>query len=189
MRQHFPSLVGFCFCLDWCVNTVWLGNCLECLLVLNDSVSPSGMADPFTRQRTFVIVTSSRTSVCSSILSCIILDYKNSKFKNLSNSIAIDFLFYWNFTSIDNIRSNPTADLSKFTSNKKNIKWICRFSLQSSLLSNFVQDLIIFCLKNFMVFTIFFKGKNKNHNTFKIYIIIINFFSGHDGAMTTRTSM
>ena len=53
------------------------------------------------------------------------------------------------------------ADLSKFTSNKKNIKWICRFSLQSSLLSNFVQDLIILCLKNFMVFTIFFKGKKK----------------------------
>ena len=49
--------------------TVWLGNRLECLLVLNDSVSPSGVADPFTRQRTFVIVTSSRTSVCSLVLS------------------------------------------------------------------------------------------------------------------------
>ena len=49
--------------------TVWLGNRLECLLVLDDPVSSSGVADPFTRHRTFVIVTSSRTSVCSSVLS------------------------------------------------------------------------------------------------------------------------
>ena len=49
--------------------TVWLGNRLECLLVLDDPVSSSGMTDPFTRQRTFAIVTSSRTSVCSLVLS------------------------------------------------------------------------------------------------------------------------
>ena len=49
--------------------TAWLGNRLECLLVLDDLVSSSGVTDPFTRQRTFVIVTSSRTSVCSSALS------------------------------------------------------------------------------------------------------------------------
>ena len=48
---------------------VWLGNRLEFLLVLDDLVSPSGVTDPFTRQRTFVIVTSSGTFVCSSVLS------------------------------------------------------------------------------------------------------------------------
>ena len=46
-----------------------LDNRLECLLVLNDPVSPSGVIDPFTRQCTFVIVASSKMSVCSSILS------------------------------------------------------------------------------------------------------------------------
>ena len=50
----------------------WLGNRLECLLVLNDLVSSSGVTDPFTRQCTFVIVTSSRTFVCSSVLSILI---------------------------------------------------------------------------------------------------------------------
>ena len=49
--------------------TVWLGNCLECLLVLDDPASLLGVANPFTHQRTFVIVTSSRTSICSSVLS------------------------------------------------------------------------------------------------------------------------
>ena len=49
--------------------TVWLGNRLECLLILDDPVSSSGMIDPFTRQRTFIIVTSSRTSICSLVLS------------------------------------------------------------------------------------------------------------------------
>ena len=47
----------------------WLGNRLECLLVLNDLVSSSGVTDPFTRQCTFVIVASSKMSVCSSVLS------------------------------------------------------------------------------------------------------------------------
>ena len=48
---------------------------------------------------------------------------QNSKFKHLSNSIAIDFWFYWNFTSMEDIKRkcNPIVDLSKFTSNKKYI--------------------------------------------------------------------
>ena len=49
--------------------TVWLGNRLECLLALDDPVSSSGVAGPFTRHRDFVIVTSFRMSVCSSVLS------------------------------------------------------------------------------------------------------------------------
>ena len=48
---------------------VWLGNRLRCLLILNDSLPPSGVVNPFTRQRTIVKVTSSGTSVCSSVLS------------------------------------------------------------------------------------------------------------------------
>ena len=49
--------------------TVWFGNRLECLLILNDFCIPVVVADPFTRQRTFITVTSSRTSLCSSVLS------------------------------------------------------------------------------------------------------------------------
>ena len=52
--------------------TVWLGNCLECLLIFNDPISPSGVVDPFTRHRTIVKVTSSAMSVCSSVLSIIL---------------------------------------------------------------------------------------------------------------------
>ena len=51
---------------------VWLGNRSECLLVLDDPVSLSGVTDPFTRQCSFVIVTSSWTSVCSSVLSAVV---------------------------------------------------------------------------------------------------------------------
>ena len=51
---------------------VWLGNCLEYLLVLDDPVSLSGVTDPFTSQCTFVIVALSRTFVCSSVLSILI---------------------------------------------------------------------------------------------------------------------
>ena len=51
---------------------VWLGNRLECLLVLDDPVSPSSLADPFTRQCSFVIVASSKTFVCSSVRSLLI---------------------------------------------------------------------------------------------------------------------
>ena len=48
---------------------VWLGNRLECLLVLNGPVSLSGMTDPFIRQCNFVMVVSSKIGVCSSVLS------------------------------------------------------------------------------------------------------------------------
>ena len=58
---------------------VWLGNLLEFLLVLDDPVSPSGVTDPFTRQCTFVIVTSSGMSVCSSVLSETILHQFSEK--------------------------------------------------------------------------------------------------------------
>ena len=55
---------------------------------------------------------------------CIILDYKNSKFKHLIDNIVIDLWFYWYFEKIEDIRRkyNLTVDLSKFTFNKKNIK-------------------------------------------------------------------
>ena len=38
---------------------------------------------------------------------------------------------------------NTLVDLSKFTSNKKNIEKSCNLSLQLSLLSNFVQSVIM----------------------------------------------
>ena len=49
--------------------TVRLGNRLRCLFILIDSIPPSGVVNPFTRQRTIVKVTSSETSVCLSALS------------------------------------------------------------------------------------------------------------------------
>ena len=51
--------------------TIWLGNRLKCLLILNDPVSSSGVVNPFTRHHNVVKVTSSGTPVCSSILSSI----------------------------------------------------------------------------------------------------------------------
>ena len=92
--------------------TVWLGNHLECLLVLNDFVSPSGMANPFTRQRTFVIVTSSRTSVCLLVLS--ISKKVTTAIRKLSSKsckyhlIASDFVSiksFYNIQSYYNIQS------------------------------------------------------------------------------------
>ena len=52
---------------------------------------------------------------------CIILDYKNLKFKYLIDDITIDFWSSRNFTSIEDLRRkcNPMVDLSKFISNKK----------------------------------------------------------------------
>ena len=46
---------------------------------------------------------------------------------------------------------NPMVNLSQFTLKKKNIEWSCSLSLQSSLLPNFVQKLIMLNLKNFRV--------------------------------------
>ena len=52
---------------------------------------------------------------------CIILDYKNSKFKHFINDIVIDLWFYLYFASMEDIRRkcNPMIDLSKFTFNNK----------------------------------------------------------------------
>ena len=58
---------------------VWLGNRLKCLLVLDDPVSPSSLADPFTRQCSFVIVASSKTFVCSSVRSLLIFHMLKGK--------------------------------------------------------------------------------------------------------------
>ena len=72
---------------------------------------------------------------------CIILDYKNSKFKYLIDDIALDFLCSWNFTSMKDIRRKYSlmVDLSKFTFNKKNIlSGVGAFSLQLRLLPNFI---------------------------------------------------
>ena len=57
------------------------------------------------------------------IFLCIILDYKNSKFKYLIDDITIVLWSYWKFTSIEDIRRmcNSMVDLSKFIINKKNI--------------------------------------------------------------------
>ena len=52
---------------------------------------------------------------------CIILDYKNLKFKHLIDNIYIDFGSSESFASIKDIRRkcNSVVDLSKFTFNKK----------------------------------------------------------------------
>ena len=46
---------------------------------------------------------------------------QNMQFKQFVDGITIDFKFFRNFTSIEDIkrRCNPIVDLSKFTSNKK----------------------------------------------------------------------
>ena len=55
------------------------------------------------------------------IFLCIILDYKNLKFKQLIDDIGIDFLYSRNFASMKDIKRkcNLMVDLSKFTFNKK----------------------------------------------------------------------
>ena len=52
---------------------------------------------------------------------CIILDYKNSKFKYLIDDIAINLWSSWNFVSMEDIRRkcNLFVDLSKFMYNNK----------------------------------------------------------------------
>ena len=51
---------------------------------------------------------------------CIILDYKNSKFKYLIDNIVTNLWFSWNFAIMEDIRRkcNPNLNLSKFTSNE-----------------------------------------------------------------------
>ena len=78
---------------------------------------------------------------------------------------------------MENIRRkyNPMVHLSKFTFNKKNIKWSCSLNLQPRLLTNFVESLFMLGLEKFREVSNFFKGK-KNHKFFlNLYIII--FFS------------
>ena len=86
-------------------------------------------------------------------------------------------------------KCNPNVDLSKFTSNKKiNIEWSCSLSLQPSLLSNFVQCLIMLDLKKNRMVTNFFKDKkiriffrnlynnnnnnNNNNNVFHVRMVL-----------------
>ena len=52
--------------------TVWLGNRLRCLLILNDFVPPSGVISPFTRQSYYHQGYFVRDTVCSSVLSFLI---------------------------------------------------------------------------------------------------------------------
>ena len=55
----------------------------------------------------------------------IILNYKNLQFKKFIDDIDINFLFSQIFARIEDIRKyNSIVNLSKFTSNKKNIKII-----------------------------------------------------------------
>ena len=65
---------------------------------------------------------------------------------------------------------NPITDLSKFTSNKKNIKWSYSLSLQPNLLLNFIQSLIMLGLKRFRVVTNFLKFiyNNNFYHTLKV---------------------
>ena len=51
---------------------------------------------------------------------CIILDYKNLKFKYLIDDLVIDLCLSGKFSSMKDIirECNPMEDLSKFTSNK-----------------------------------------------------------------------
>ena len=55
------------------------------------------------------------------LILCIILNYKNLQFKQFIDDIAIDFKFFRNLASMEDIRRNCNlmVDLSKFTSNKK----------------------------------------------------------------------
>ena len=57
----------------------------------------------------------------SDIFLCIILKYKNSKFKYFIDDITIDILSSWNFASMEDIirKCNKMVDSLKFTSNKK----------------------------------------------------------------------
>ena len=51
---------------------------------------------------------------------CIILDNKNSKFKDLSDDITIDIWSFWKFSCIEDLirKFNPMVDLLKFAFNK-----------------------------------------------------------------------
>ena len=48
----------------------------------------------------------------------VILDYKNSKFKDLIDDIAINLWYFWNLENMEDIRRkcNPMVNLLQFTS-------------------------------------------------------------------------
>ena len=69
---------------------VWLCNRLECLLVLNDPVSSSGMIDLFIRQCNFVMVASSKICVCPSVVLVTIISFLNMKGKK---NLILEILF------------------------------------------------------------------------------------------------
>ena len=48
----------------------------------------------------------------------VILDYKNSKFKDLIDDIAINLWYFWNLANMEDIRRkcNPMVNLLQFTS-------------------------------------------------------------------------
>ena len=50
----------------------------------------------------------------------VILDYKNSKFKDLIDDIAINLWYFWNLENMEDIRRkcNPMVNLLQFTSYK-----------------------------------------------------------------------
>ena len=54
----------------------------------------------------------------------VILDYKNLKFKDLIDDIAINLWSFWNFANMKDIRRKfyPTVNLSQFTSKKEKKK-------------------------------------------------------------------
>ena len=86
-------------------------------------------------------------------------------------------------------KCNPNVDLSKFTSNIKNIEWSCSLSLQPSLLSNFVQCLITLGLKKIHMVTNFFKDKKIRIFFRNLYIIIIMLSMSGWSFMTTLDLM
>ena len=117
---------------------------------------------------------------------CIILDYKNSKFKHLIDDISywsLIFLKFCKHGGYEKKKYNLIVNLSKFVSIKKTSSGVVTLVYnQVNLLLNFVQSLIILSLKKFRVVTHFFKGKKIIK--FLNFIYNNNFFS-----KSNRTTM
>ena len=64
---------------------------------------------------------------------------------------------------------NPKVDLSKFTSNTKNIEWSYNLNFQPNLLLNFIQSLIMLGLKRFRVVTNFLEFVFNNNNFYHTF--------------------
>ena len=76
---------------------------------------------------------------------CIILDYKNSKFKHLIDDITIDLWYTWNFVSVEDIirKCNYSVDLLKIKYNKKILNGVVALGYNQvwhQTLSNFILD-------------------------------------------------